>query len=95
METAPVGTAPVPAATPSSAPADAPSAATQPPEAARPREHSAAQTAREPRRPPQGSQPIPNKKLPSARCADIIQRVSLGEPLSDAEKSILKLECGT
>jgi hypothetical protein len=32
-------------------------------------------------------------KVPSARCADIIQRVSLGEPLGDAEKSILQREC--
>ena len=62
-----------------------------------PRKHSAAREPRAPREPappPQGSPPIPNKKLPSARCADIIQRVSLGEPLSDAEKAILKRECG-
>jgi len=65
--------------------------------AAPPRKHSAVREPRTPREPaptPQGSPPIPNKKLPSARCADIIQRVSLGEPLSDAEKAILKRECG-
>ena len=93
METMSVGSAPGPAATPSRAPADAPSATPRQPEAARPREHSAAQTAREPPPPAQSSQPIPNKKLPSARCADIIQLVSLGEPLSEAEKTFLKLEC--
>ena len=93
METMSVGSAPGPAATPSRSPADAPSATPRQPEAARPREHSAAQTAREPPPPAQSSQPIPNKKLPSARCADIIQLVSLGEPLSEAEKTFLKLEC--
>ena len=50
--------------------------------------------AREQAQAPPTSQRIPNKKLPSARCADIIQRVSLGEPLNDAEKAILQRECG-
>jgi serine/threonine protein kinase len=40
------------------------------------------------------AQRIPNKKLSSARCADIIQRASLGEELSEAEKTFLKQECG-
>ena len=64
--------------------------------AAPPRKHSAAREPRTPREPaptPQGSPPIPNKKLPSARCADIIQRVSLGEALSETEKLILTREC--
>ena len=37
---------------------------------------------------------IPNTKLRSERCEDIIQRVSLGEEPSAAEKTFLKQECG-
>ena len=77
--------------TPSTATPVAAEPASNPPP---PRKHSGARAAREPVPTPQGSPPIPNKKLPSARCADIIQRVSLGEPLSDAEKAILQRECG-
>ena len=36
----------------------------------------------------------PNKKLSNERCADIIQRVSLGEEPSADEKTFLKQECG-
>ena len=63
-------------------------------DAARPQKHATARAVREPVSTPQSSQRIPNRQLPSARCADIIQRVSLGEPLSDAEKVNLKQECG-
>ncbi|MDP9044233.1 MAG: hypothetical protein M3O01_05440, partial [Pseudomonadota bacterium] len=42
---------------------------------------------------PAASPRVPNKTLLDARCADIIQRVSLGEPLSAADKSILQREC--
>jgi hypothetical protein len=34
-----------------------------------------------------------NKKLPNARCDDIIARVSLGEDISAAEKSFMTREC--
>lgn len=40
------------------------------------------------------SEPLPNNRLSSRRCADIIQRVSLGEPLTPEEKDFLKQECG-
>jgi serine/threonine protein kinase len=36
---------------------------------------------------------IPNKTLPSGRCADIIQRASLGEEPSAADKAFLQQEC--
>lgn len=36
---------------------------------------------------------IPNKILPNERCADIIQRASLGEELSNADKGLIKREC--
>ena len=36
----------------------------------------------------------PNKKLSNERCADIIQRVSLGEEPNADEKTFLKQECG-
>jgi hypothetical protein len=34
------------------------------------------------------------KPTASRRCIDIIQRVSLGEPLTPEERDILKQECG-
>jgi hypothetical protein len=48
----------------------------------------------EPRTEPSAEQRTPRKKLPSARCADIIQRASLGEEITVAEKTYLKQECG-
>jgi hypothetical protein len=39
--------------------------------------------------------PVANDKPPlSRRCIDIIQRVSLGEPLAPEERDLLKQECG-
>jgi serine/threonine protein kinase len=48
----------------------------------------------EPRTEPSAEQRTPRNKLPSARCADIIQRASLGEEITVAEKTYLKQECG-
>ncbi|KQP22418.1 serine/threonine-protein kinase [Pseudorhodoferax sp. Leaf267] len=73
------------------APIPAAPAAAPKPEAARPRRQAAAQATGPP--PPVARADARPKAL-SARCADIIQRVSLGEPLTDAEKSILQRECG-
>ena len=102
MSTSASASAPTPTPTPPPTPASAlpnepevvPEAAAQNPEPPPPRKHVAPPTAHEPMHIPPASQHIPNKKLPSARCADIIQRVSLGEPLSDTEKAILQRECG-
>ncbi len=85
-ETAPPITTP-------SAPEAAASAAIPMAEALRPPMHTSVRAPRAAAATPPGSQHIPNKKLPNARCADIIQRVSLGEPLSDIDKAILKREC--
>jgi serine/threonine protein kinase len=38
--------------------------------------------------------PVANDKPLSRRCIDIIQRVSLGEPLAPEERDLLKQECG-
>ena len=92
--TAPADTEPPPSAATAGAPEVAASAAVPSAEPSPPRKHAPVRAPREPMPAPQASQHIPNKKLPSARCADIIQRVSLGEPLNDAEKTILKRECG-
>jgi len=80
----PVVEAPPPPA-PAPAPAPAPKLATPTPRPAR----AAAPAAPSP--PPQR---IPNKKLSNERCADIIQRASLGEEPSAADKDFLKQECG-
>jgi serine/threonine protein kinase len=76
---------------PDPAPAQAPATALPKPEAARPRKQGAVQATGPP---PPVARADARTKVSSARCADIIQRVSLGEPLSDAEKSILQRECG-
>jgi serine/threonine protein kinase len=90
-------TAPAPApqvalpSRPDPAPTPAPTTALPKPEAARPRKQGPAQATGPP---PPAARATARTKVSSARCADIIQRVSLGEPLSDAEKSILQRECG-
>jgi serine/threonine protein kinase len=76
---------------PGLAPTPAPVTALPKPEAARPRKQGTAQATGPP---PPAARATARTKVSSARCADIIQRVSLGEPLSDAEKSILQRECG-
>ena len=71
--------------------ADAPVQTTEP---ARP---SKAAAPRAPRAAPPDATPAPPKSvraLSSGRCADIIQRVSIGEEPSDADKTFLKQECG-
>ena len=74
-------------------PTAAPGAATPANNAAPAQRRTPAHPAHEPAPTPQGSPPIPNKKLPGGRCEDITQRVSLGEPLNDADNAILKREC--
>jgi hypothetical protein len=60
----------------------------------------AAAASRPPKRveaaaPPPAAQPEPSPRIPSsARCADIIQRVSIGEALTATDRRILKEECG-
>ena len=76
---------------PATSAADAPAPAAEaapPPRAAAPR----APRAAAPDAPPAQRKAVRN--LSSERCADIIQRVSIGEELSDAEKTLLKQECG-
>jgi serine/threonine protein kinase len=76
---------------PATGAADAPVPAAEaapPPRAAAPR----APRAAAPDAPPAQRKAVRN--LSSGRCADIIQRVSIGEELSDAEKTLLKQECG-
>jgi serine/threonine protein kinase len=70
--------APVESPLPDAAPAAAPN---PPPPAVEPR--AAATKAR----------PAPRLNPPNARCTEIIARVSLGEPLSVAERTILQEEC--
>jgi serine/threonine protein kinase len=56
-----------------------------------------AATPRAPRSAVPETAPAPHKTgrtLSSGRCADIIQRVSIGEEPSDADKTFLKQECG-
>jgi serine/threonine protein kinase len=42
---------------------------------------------------PRKAEPIPSSRLRNSRCDDIIQRVSLGEDITYAEKLILSREC--
>jgi len=84
---------PAPAPSPPAAvipePAPAPPPAAEPlPRQAKPAPSKAARAAVTP------PQRIPNKKLSNERCADIIQRASLGEEPSAADKDFLKQECG-
>jgi hypothetical protein len=61
------------------------------PEAAAPA--SAPSPAAEPRAATSKPRPAPRLNSPNARCTEIIARVSLGEPLSAAERTILQEEC--
>lgn len=69
------------------------------PEVARPRQRGSLPSAREPTpsvsvtAPRAGAPRASHKATLSEACADIIQRVSLGEPLSNTEKSILERDC--
>ena len=85
---------PAPASALPSVPEVVPEAAVKDAEVTRPQNAVAPPPKHERTQAPPASPRIPNKRLPSARCADIIQRVSLGEPLSDTEKAILQRECG-
>ncbi len=78
-------------ARPATGAADAPAPAAEaapPPRAAAPR----APRAAAPDAPPAQRKGVRN--LSSGRCADIIHRASIGEEPSDAEKALLKQECG-
>ena len=82
--------APAPAPVPSAAPAPAPKPVPAPRPAPPVRKP-------EPVRPPTAA-PVPPPSEPrissNARCAEIIQRVSIGETLTAADRRILKEECG-
>lgn len=80
--TTPATTAPIPASAPAAA-ADVPRTAAR----------AAPRAPRAPAPEVGATQRIPNKNLPNPRCADIIQRTSLGEEPSDADKALLKREC--
>ena len=54
---------------------------------------AAPRVATETARPAPAKERTPNTKLQNARCEDIIQRTSLGEEISDADKALLKREC--
>ncbi len=90
--------APVPESAPAPVPTPAPTPRPVRPAAVPSRPAPAQASANEPtpKAKPAQAYPAPpaaNKKLPNARCDDIIARVSLGEDISAAEKSTLTREC--
>jgi serine/threonine protein kinase len=92
---APPEAVPAPVTTAAPAPAPRPVSPAAPPVRPGPKQAPVPKT-KPPEAKPLEAYPAPratNKKLPNARCDDIIARVSLGEDISAAEKSFMTREC--